>query len=124
MAKFVGTWVYDSAASLGDSVKTLRMAIEDDNGLPWGTAVSTGWTPTLQAKKVGETSVFATLTGSWEDSTQGAALFAIGAETTLVPASGAQTYESQLIMTYPGNIAVNAADDQAETYLFTVQRWP
>ena len=126
MSKFVGTWVYSAAASAGDTVKTLRLDVRDRSGVGWGTAVGLGWTPTLEVRLAGDDALVSTITGTWEDGTQSAALFQIGSVSALVPASGAGPldYEALLIMTLGSDIAVSAADDESEKFAFRVERWP
>ena len=41
MSKYVGTWVFDTTSSRGDTIKVLRLGVRDDSGDPWGTAVAT-----------------------------------------------------------------------------------
>jgi len=126
MAKQVGTWLYDTTASAGESVKRLRLDVRNADGVGWGTAVGMGWTPTLEVRKVGDGALFATITGTWEDATESAALFAIGLEASLVPAVGADPidYDAILVMTFGSNVSLNAADEGAEPFRFRVQRWP
>jgi len=127
MSVFVGTWVYDTTNNAPDEVKTLAFNVKDPlTGDVWGTAVSTGWTPTLQVKRLGGTAIVATVTGSWEDATEARALFTLGAATVLVPAAGAAPidYEALLVLTKAGVSAVIGADGNAEPYAFRVSRWP
>ena len=124
MPENIGYWMYSTVASAGEAVKTLRVEIKDDNNVPWGTAVGSGWTPLLECRKSGTSSVFATVSGTWEDSTEGAALFYIGSATALVPTGQAQTYDAMVKMYAGGLVAFNAADNQSEPFSFTVQRWP
>lgn len=121
----VGTWFYNTNASLGDSVRQLRLAISDDNGVAWGTAVGLGWTPTLQVRAIGDPTLLLTITGSWEDASEAAATFAIGLATTLVPAAGVVAqYEAQLVMTNPGFTSIVPTGIDAQPITFNVQRWP
>ena len=126
MAKYVGTWVYDSTASTGDSVKLLRLDIRDSAGVGWGTAVGIGWTPTLEVRNAGDATLVATVTGAWEDATQAAALFSLGTVSALVPAASAAPidYEGLLVMTNGAAVSMNAADDESEPFAFRVSRWP
>lgn len=131
MSKYVGTWVYNTAAAVADTVKTLRLDVRDASNVGWGTAVGLGWTPTLEVRLAGDdgtTAPVATITGAWEDGTQSAALFQIGAVTALVPTAPTVSidYEALMVMTSPtpGSVGVSAADDEAEPFAFTVTRWP
>jgi hypothetical protein len=127
MSKYVGTWVYDSTHSTGDTVKTLRLDVRDSSGVAFGTAVGLGWTPKLEIRKAGDTTLLLTLTGSWEDVLVcDAALFSIGAANTLVPAAGLAPidYEALLVMDNAGQYSMNAADDNSEPFAFRVARWP
>lgn len=126
MSKYVGTWVYDTTASVGDSVKALRLDVRDASGVGWGTAVGLGWTPTLEVRVAGDDAIVATITGTWEDGTESAALFQIGTVAALVPAVGALPiqYEALMVMTFSPYVAVSAADDESEPFAFTVKRWP
>ena len=124
MPQNLGYWLYSTVASAGESVKTLRVEIKDDNGVAWGSAVGSGWTPLLECRKTGTYSVFHTVSGVWESATEDAALFYIGSATALVPTGQAQTYDAMVKMYSPGFVAFNAADDQSEPFSFTVQRWP
>jgi hypothetical protein len=127
MAKFVGTWNFDTTNNAPDSVKTLAFDVKDPlTGDVWGTAVSTGWTPTLHVRAPGGSTLLATVTGAWEDATEARALFTLGAASTLVPAVGAAPidYEALLVLTKSGVSAMIAADGEAEPYAFRVKRWP
>lgn len=126
MSKFVGTWVYNSAASSGESVKTLRLDVRDKSGVGWGTAVGLGWTPTLEVRLAGDDALVATITGTWEDGTETAALFQIGTVSALAPAAaaGPLDYEALMVMTLGANVSTAAADDESEPFAFRVERWP
>ena len=141
MSKYVGTWVYDTTAGKGDTVKSLRLDIRDNSGVPFGTSVGLGWTPTLQVRLAGGTALVDTITGDWEDATNAAALFAIGDEvsagvhtfvaptTSLKPTLATDPpidYEAMLVMKDAGltHRAIMGVDDQAEWLAFTVKRWP
>jgi len=120
----LGTWVYNSNASLGDSVKAASVAIRNRAGVPWGTAVGSGWTATMQVRKAGDATLVGTVTASSFDGTD--AVFALGLESALVPAAGQPgiDYEGLIFMTKPGLTGAVAADDNAEPYTFRVERWP
>ena len=140
MSKYVGTWVYDTASSKGDTTKALRLDIRDDAGVPWGTAVGLGWSPTLRVRLFGGTAIVDTITGGWEDATNTAALFAIGDEvsvgvhsfvtiTSLKPTLVTDPpidYEAMLVMVSAGgtHVGVVGVDGNAEWFAFTVRRWP
>lgn len=127
MSQYVGTWVYNTAATLPESVKLLRLDVKTNTGAGWGTAVGLGWTPTLEVRAAGKrTALAATITGSWTDGTEVAATFDIGAATALAPAAGGDDafYEAQLVMTNAGVRSTVGADEDSETYLFIVKRWP
>jgi hypothetical protein len=124
MARFVGTWTYDTTNSEPESVKVMRLDVRDSAGLGWGSAVSLGWTPYLQVKKAGAAALVATITGAWEDATETAALFDIGAA-GLQPAAdaGPIDYEGMLVLAKSGHESIQP-DDLSEPYTFRVQRWP
>jgi hypothetical protein len=124
MGVYVGTWVYDSAAGQGDTVKALRLDWRDRQDRPWGTAVGLGWTPTLQVRLRDDVNVYANVTGSWEDATESAMLFMLGTASALVPASGSTNYEALLVMTYAGGRSLLASDDESDTFDFQIRRWP
>lgn len=128
MGKYVGTWL---SGSPGDAVKLLRLSVRDTAGVGWGTAVSLGWVPTLEVRKAGDTTLFATLTGTWEDADEDAALFAIGAASSLAPVATVPAtpnqyidYESIIVMTKSGQVGRVASNDQAASFDFRVQAWP
>lgn len=126
MAKFAGTWL---SGTPGDTCKVLRLDVRDQDGVAWGTSVGTGWTPTLEVRQVDGTSIAATLTGSWEDSSDAAALFTVGASSALVPASTGDPnvfadYDAILVLSKAGVVARIAADFNSEPFRIRVQAWP
>jgi hypothetical protein len=98
-ARFVGTWVYSSATTPTDASRVLRLKIRDASGVGWGTSVGTGYSPYLEIKKAGVDTLFATISGTWSDSTQSDALFALGAVSALRPTIEYQDYEGYLVLT-------------------------
>lgn len=124
-AKYVGTWYP------GDNVRLLRFDVRDDSRSPWGTAVGSGYTPTLEVRKAGTTAVFAILSGAWEDSTDTAVLFSPGAETLLVPAQTSpatqglyQDYDAILVLTRGLAVARLGSDGVASPFRIRIQVWP
>ena len=140
MAKYVGTWVYDTLSSKGDTIKTLRVRITNNEGIGFGTSTGLGWIPTLEVRKAGGTAVVDTITGGWEDVAQSVALFSIGDEvtfgvhtfvattTSLVPDPGDPpiVYDAMIVMKDAGltQRTILGSDGQAEWLTFTVKRWP
>lgn len=124
-SKYVGTWYS------GDNVHLLRFDVRDDGRVPWGTAVGTGYTPTLEVRHAGRATVVATLSGTWEDGTNTAVLFAPGLATTLFPAQTTPAtvglysdYEATLVLTKGASVARLAADGNALPFGFRLQVWP
>ena len=120
--RHLGTWVYGSSGA--DAVRVLRLKVRDADGVGWGTAVGTCYTPYLEVRKAGLSTVFLTITGSWADSTEADALFSIGGATTLSPTSGTQDYECYLVLSKPGVMGYFGADDDAGLFTFRARRWP
>lgn len=123
MNAFVGTFV------VGDNVNTLRLEVTDSDGVPWGTAVSTGWTVELEVRKAGVSTLVSTLTGSWEDATEAAALFTVGTVAALAPAAGveSQDYEGILVLTKltsEARLGVGNNTDGVTPFQFKVRSWP
>lgn len=126
MSRYAGTWL---AGTPGDTVKVLRLDVRDQDGVIWGTSVGLGWTPTLELRLVDGTALATTLTGTWEDASDGAALFSIGASSSLVPASTGDPnvfadYDAILVLTKAGAVARVASDFNGEPFRVRVQAWP
>ena len=122
-ARFVGTWVYSDVSGI-DYVRVLRLVVRDKAGLGWGSAVGLGYTPTLEIKHAGGSTVLVTMTGVWEDSTETACLFQLGELCLLVPERGYADYDFVLTMGRTGMSGKLMADDQAEPFRFRMQRYP
>lgn len=120
--RYLGTWVFGSSGN--DNVRVLQLKVRDGNNVGWGTAVGTCYTPYLEIRKKGSTSIYATMTGTWADSTEKDALFSLGAATALTPASGYQDYECYLVLKKGAAIGYMGADDDAGVFTFRAQRWP
>jgi hypothetical protein len=118
---YVGTWLYGES---GDDVKVLRLGVRDEHNVGWGTAVGLGFTPTLEVRKAYGATLYATLSGAWEDSTQTAALFALGQAPCLVPATGFVEYYAILVLKKAGVRGNFASDSQRQPFRFRVERWP
>lgn len=128
MSIYAGKWL---SGTPGDTTKILRLPVLDQDGVAWGTAVSTGWTPTLECRLPDDTGLTATLTGTWEDTNEAAALFTVGAESSLVPApttpatpNVAAEYECVLVLTKSGVTARIGADEDCTPFRIRVQAWP
>ena len=135
MSQYVGTWVYDTTASNADLVKLMRVEILPDDVHGFGTVLGLGWAPLLRVVKVGDPTLFLTVTGAWEDNAtnpESAALFQIGAWPTLIPTLSATVarvgtdYETPVVCVSPSGTerAVIGSDGQAETFSFRVERYP
>jgi hypothetical protein len=135
MSKYVGTWVYDTTASKADLVKLMRVEILPDDVNGFGTVVGLGWAPLLRVVKVGDPTLFLTVTGAWEANAtnpESAALFQIGAWPTLIPTVSTTVprvgidYETPVVCVSPSGTerAVIGSDGQAETFGFRVERTP
>lgn len=121
MSVYAGTWVQK------DGAKYLRLAVTNENGQAWGTAMGTSpaWAVYLEVRKPGATALFATITGSWEDATEAAALFNIGAAGVFDPTTEASlTWEAILLLSRGGVEARRGADNDRQPFSFTVMRWP
>ena len=126
MSKYLGTWLYNTN---GDNTKTAQLKVYDDAGVPWGTAVGAGYTPYLEVRKAGDTSLLVTITGSWSDTPNETALFTIGTNATLIAQFTAGVtsvdYEAILYLFDGGsNRARLGADGNAEPFTFTMTKWP
>lgn len=118
MARYVGTWVCSQ-----DNTRTLRLTVKDKNGVAWGTAVSTGWTPQLSIRVAGSEVVALTATGTWNDAAESQALFPVGTYTSLYPASGFADYDCLLYMSKTNANTVLATDEQSEPFRFRLQAY-
>lgn len=120
MAIYAGTWIQ------ADEGKYLRLDVRSASNEPWGTVMGTGWTCKLEVRAPGATALTATLTGSWEDATETAALFAITATSTFDPAAGEdrKTWEAILRLESGGTVVRMGADDDRQPFSLTVLRWP
>jgi hypothetical protein len=121
-SRYVGTWLSGSSGS--DWTKVLRLTIRDRSGVGWGTAMDKNYMPYLQVRKINESSTFAMVSGSWEDSTQVVALFALGQASCLAPSSGSTDFYAYLVMERTGDHGYLAADDNAQPFRFRLQRIP
>lgn len=123
MNTFLGSFV------VGDTTNRPRLTVTDDTGVPWGTAVGTGWTPTLEVRKAGDDALVTTLTGTWTDGTESACTFNVGGAAALAPAAGVASveYDAILILTKLAQIAKFGAGDGRAGLLpfqFKVFAWP
>ena len=118
--QFVGVF-YDA-----DNVRNMRLAITDKNGVAWGTAVATGYAVAIQCRIPGAAALTATVTGSWEDSTDGAALFTVGNVSALQPAAGldSQDYDFLVYLTKSSNVARIGYGPTDLPFRFRVAKWP
>jgi hypothetical protein len=117
-ARYVGTWF------VGDNVRVLRLVVRDANGTGWGTAVGKGYTPYLYVTYANDDTILIQATGTWEDTTETAALFSPGMFSSIAPTSGRQDFDCLLYMVSANKKAVVAADDAAEPFRFRLQRHP
>lgn len=124
-ARYVGTWYP------GDNVRLLRIDVRDDSRVPWGTSVGLGYTPELEVRRPSDTTLVATLYGAWQDSTDTAALFTIGAASVLAPSQTVPAthnlyadYEATLVLTNGGSVARFWADGNSTPFGFRMQAWP
>lgn len=120
--RYLGTWVYGSSGD--DALRILRLKVRNESGVGWGSAVGTCYTPYLEVRKAGLTTVLLTVTGAWADSLEQDALFALGGATALAPTSGTQDYECYLVISKPGVMGYFGADDDAGLFTFRARRWP
>ena len=123
--KYVGTFYS------GDNVRVLRFDVRNDAGLPWGTAVGTGYFATLEVRRVNSPTVVAVLCGDWENSTCAAVLFAPGAIGILFPTATSPAtadlyvdYEATLVLSKGGNLARLGADGTTDPFTFRIKAWP
>jgi hypothetical protein len=119
-ATHVGTWVQ------GDAGKVLRLHVTDDTGIGWGTAVGTGYTPSLEVRKVGRDTLYATVTGAWSDATEVDADFGLGQTAAFYPPASQRQmdWEFYLILSKPGVTMRMGANALEEPFSFTIKRWP
>ncbi|HQR40959.1 MAG TPA: hypothetical protein PLF26_21430 [Blastocatellia bacterium] len=129
MPKNLGTFI---CGTNPDTVHVCDVLVTDDNGVGWGTAVGLGYTPYLEVRVLGATTLTATLTGSWVDSAQTIARFDINAATSLkptptVPATPDQyiDYEAVIVLDNgAGGLGRVAADNDGAKFQFRVQAYP
>lgn len=117
MDPFIGTFAVD------DNVNTMKLTPRTDAGASWGTAMGTGWTAELLVYKAGVSTLYTTLTGSWETAAELACLFTIGTVTLLAPTGGktSQDYEALLRLTkVSSEFTGGPAGDARSKYKFTV----
>lgn len=121
--KYVGSWLYGTG---GDAHKALRVAVATDDNVCWGSAVASDYEPYLEIRKHNQTALFLTIEGTWEDTTDCAALFMLGQVGGLVPSSGTQVYDAILVLkNCSGDAQSNvAADGEEQVFTFRVKRWP
>lgn len=128
MSVYAGKWL---SGTPGDTTKILRLPVMDQDGTPWGEAVSTGWTPTLECRLPDDTTLAATLDAEWEDADEAAVLVTVGAESDLVPdptdpvtPNVFADYECILVLTKAGVTARIGADADCTPWRIRVQAWP
>ena len=124
MAFNVGTWIV-SAATL-DPIAALRLSIVEEDGTTWGQNMGYGWTPQIEVKLSNGTAVEMVLGGAWEDTTQGAALFQVGNQPSLVPVTPNEVieYDFVLLLTF-GSSTIRFGSDSAGTpFSFRIKAWP
>jgi hypothetical protein len=119
--RYVGTWTFGAT---GDWAKVLSLKVRDEHNVGWGSAVATGYTPYLEIRKADGTSLFATVSGVWADSTEKDAYFAFGQASCLAPVSGSQDYAAYLVLKKPGASVYLSADDESSVFLIRAKRWP
>lgn len=122
-SKFVGTWY------AGDNVQTLRLDVRDNSRRPWGTAVGSGYIPTLEVRRPGTATVYAIVVCAWEDATNTAVLVTLGSQPLLYPSVSSAAdvfadYEATLVLTKGGSVARLGADDAGAPFKFRIQRYP
>lgn len=120
--RHLGTWVYGDTGP--DAVRVLRLKVRDADGVGWGTATGLCYTPYLEVRKAGYSTVLLSVTGTWSDSLEQDALFALGQTSALAPSSGTQDYECYLVISKPGVMGYFGADDDAGLFTFRARRWP
>lgn len=120
--RHLGTWVFGSGGY--DNTRVLMLKVRDADNVGWGTSMGVCYTPYLEIRKKGQTDLYATMTGTWADSTEKDALFSIGAATVLSPSGTHQDYECYLVLKKGGAIGYMGSDDDAGLFTFRTRRWP
>lgn len=122
MAKLIDTWL---TGDVQEGLKQILLNITDDTGKAWGVGVGLGYNPTIEVRKAGQSTLFATVNGTWIDAANSQARFAVGS--AFIPDTGvsSQTYEFLTVLISPQNVpAWGASDTNGTPWSFTVQRWP
>ena len=121
----LATFNYSTSLAAGETVKHLTIEVFDNDGVPWGTAVGTGWTPKLLIWEPGSTALVATISGSWTDTPNMTADFGSMAVSPLVPGAGSKAYDAMLVMVKIGTgLGFNPTDDESTPFSFIVNRVP
>lgn len=118
---FIGTWV------VGDNVSQARLKVTDNDGTGWGTAVALGYDVSLEVRKAGQSTLLTTISGTWEDANEEAALFTIGDVSLLEPAAGldSQEYEALLLLEKLSAVQrLGVGNDPTRPFRFKVRQWP
>lgn len=121
--QYVGTWLVGEGT---DWAKVLRLRVRTDNNVKWGTAMGTGYDCALEVREAYGSTLYAVVTGAWEDSTHAACLFALGQASCLIPAVGTKykEYDAILVLSKPGSRANLAADSNRKPFRFRIERFP
>ena len=120
MGAHIGTWVYS------DTIKTVTVTVET----PAGTAFDlTSYTPKLEVKRIGASTLAATITGANVIAASGTCKFYLGTTAALQPdvAGTVWQYEAMVRLEHSNgtDIAYAGSDvDGGTPFTFSVRRWP
>jgi hypothetical protein len=119
-----GTWLV--SLTQPDNANVLRASTLDDSGTPWGTLMGTAYLPNLEIRLRDADALLMTLPGVWEDAAQSAALFAIAAEASLVPATAGGFIDYDAVVMMDNGLQPIRFGDGAhgDVIGFRLQRWP
>ena len=125
MSESIGTFLVSGSAV--DTVSNLEILALTNEGLPWQSAVGTGYTVSVEIHKAGDDSVFATMAGDWEnvgDVLNPNALFPIISSSSLIPSTIGDevAYEAILVLTKTPIVVRKGADAAGTPFGFSVKR--
>ena len=125
MDQNIGTWKVK--IGIADNVHAYRAGLTDQQGRPWGTFMGLGYTPYLEIRLRDDTTLIATMSGTWEDAgVQSAALFLLASDPTLFPTSPSSSidYDAIILMDNGSNPTRFGVGGSSVPIQFRIETWP